>query len=57
MAHTHSTHRFTLEALNWDKTILPWCHTFQLFIVLISPFTIQYIQCFRYSVATQTLIP
>jgi hypothetical protein len=57
MAHPHSTQRFMLETLNQEKTSLPWCHTFQLFIVLISPFTIQYIQYFRYSVATKTLIP
>jgi hypothetical protein len=43
MAHTHITQRFTLETLNREKTILPWCRTSQLFILLISPFTIQYI--------------
>ena len=43
MTHTHSTQRFTLETLNWEKTNLPWGRTFQIFIVLISPFTIQYI--------------
>jgi hypothetical protein len=57
MAHTHSTQRFTPETLNREKTSLAWCRTLQLFIILISPFTIQYIQCFRYSVATKTLIP
>jgi hypothetical protein len=43
MAHTYSTQIFTLETLNREKTNLPWCRTSQLFIVLISPFTIQYI--------------
>jgi hypothetical protein len=43
MAHTHITQRFTLTTLNEEKTILLWCCTSQIFIVLISPFTIQYI--------------
>jgi hypothetical protein len=57
MAHTHSTQIFTLETLNQEKTSLPWCRTFQIFIVLISPFTVQYIKKIKYSVDTKTLIP
>jgi hypothetical protein len=57
MAHTHSTQRFTLETLNMEKNNLPWCHTSQLFIALISPLLKIYIQYFRYSIATKTLIP
>jgi hypothetical protein len=44
MAHTHSAQRFTAETLNWEKTSLAWGHPLQLFIILISPFTIQFFQ-------------
>jgi hypothetical protein len=50
MAHSHSTERYYTRNPQSGKSFLYSLYQ-------ISPFTIQYIQFFRYSVDTKTLIP